>query len=78
MDKWEYGSAYLHPARNEITATNGFVPNHGDGDFQKYLERAGEEGWELVAFVPLHGGLEVFFKRRKEPEAEQSPSPAES
>jgi hypothetical protein len=54
------------------------VPNHGDGDFQKYLERAGEEGWELVAFVPLHGGLEVFFKRRKQLDAAQPPPPAES
>lgn len=74
MDKWEYGSAFYNFAREQITSTSGFVPNVGGGDLQNYLDRAGGEGWELIAFVPrqVNDGWTLFFKRRtvEEPQAE--------
>ena len=80
MEKWEYNQVTLHIRNNDyldkVTDTNRNIDGEKvvkDVKFIEYLNRLGNEGWELVfsekKVLPMIGSNQIvynmFFKRPK-------------
>jgi len=73
MTKWQYGFAVYKPAKQSAEAFNNMIDmaEIGKKTLARFLEIAGEKGWELCASVPFEewtGPMEgrsygLIFKR---------------
>ena len=56
--KWEYQYEYVPAVTNPGTT---YSPRHDPDAVRNALNRAGEEGWELVSMEPHWSGLSVLI-----------------
>jgi hypothetical protein len=73
MDKWEYAFATVNTDDDKVIITAGALPTVESDDMLNYLNRVGEQGWEVFAFLPAGAPLtRLMCKRRivEEPQAE--------
>jgi hypothetical protein len=77
MTKWQYGFAEYKPAKRTVEAYNNMIDlaEARKKTIARFLELAGEKGWELCASVPFedptYGPIEnqrygMIFKRPKQ------------
>jgi hypothetical protein len=65
MDTWEYAFATVNMDDDKVILTVGALPRVESDDMLNYLNRAGEQGWEVFAFLPAGATLtRLMFKRR--------------
>ena len=67
MDKWEY--VVVRTYGGVVMLTNGqevgkIVNNQPVGEMlYEYLNKVGEEGWEVAGMAETRGGIELVLKR---------------
>jgi len=64
MQKWEY--CYIQAYKNDIETVNGYVVKREENSLPGYINKAGEEGWELVGTCPSSesgSSWRLIFKR---------------
>ena len=67
MDKWEY--QVVRTYGGVVMLTNGqevgkIVNNQPVGEMlYEYLNKVGEEGWDVVGMAETRGGIELVLKR---------------
>jgi hypothetical protein len=83
MTKWQYGFAVYKPAKQSTEAFNNMIDmaELGEKTLARFLEIAGEKGWELCTSVPFeertYGAVEdrsygLIFKRPRKLNASKS------
>ena len=68
MDKWEYKVAYVD-FRGRISSEGAeYIRQGGEhrtGFVRGYLDKLGEEGWELTGVLPLHRPESSYFMLKR-------------
>ncbi len=66
MPKWEYMTAWVDRNWEVKTVVGCELELEELPKFVEFLNMVGENGWEMVAVVPVEVGHRVFFKRPAE------------